>query len=115
MEGSFIRGPGTRKNEKIRKGALGGGPRTPKIFGVPKMRFFDCTLQKNENWKKIFFGGWGPRPTPYPTPKNRNRPLGPLFTFGENFIRIRARKLEIYACKVAALYKSLPWDLEFLR
>ena len=63
-----------RKIEKFWRGH-GRGPPTPKILGVPKTRFFDRTLQKNENWKNYFFGGWGPHPTPYPPTKIGIDPL----------------------------------------
>jgi len=58
------------------------------------------------------FWGWGPHPTPYPTLKNRNRPFGTLVTFDVNLIGIRARKLEIYSCKLATFYNALPLDFE---
>jgi len=65
------------KREKVKGGIfLGGeGPPTPKKFWGPKTRFFDRTLQKNENWKKKFFGGGGPTPSPTPPPKIEIDPL----------------------------------------
>ena len=38
----------------------GEGAKDPKNLWVAKTRFFDRMLQKNENWKKRFFGGSQP-------------------------------------------------------
>ena len=53
---------------------LGAGAPAPKNFGVPKRDFFHRTLQKNENWKKRFWGvGAPPSPSLLP-PKLKSTP-----------------------------------------
>ena len=110
LKGSFIRRPRHEKTKNFGTGASEGAP-TPKILGSPK-RDFSIVRCKKMKIGKNYFWGVGTPPHTLPTPKNRNRPFGTLGTFGENSMRLRACKLEIYDCKHVLLYNGLQWDFE---